>query len=139
MLPELRTNLPAIISEPALPNYSFQVRTQREIDGYYDFAAHLSDCRIKAYSRPLELRAALQPTRRPSSALLGSRMTKPSKNPSKERMKAMTLDEIDLYIRNLRAELQWRTSGPVHKTRAKQLEVATKVRALNFPDARPRR
>ena len=53
MLPELRTNLPAIISEPALPNYSFQVRTQREIDGYYDFAAHLSDCRIKAYSRPL--------------------------------------------------------------------------------------
>src|SRR5580692_9742595 len=57
MLPELRTNLPAIISEPALLNYSFQVRTQREIDGYYDFAEHLFDCRIKAYSRPLELRA----------------------------------------------------------------------------------
>lgn len=54
-------------------------------------------------------------------------------------MKEMTLDEIDLYIRNLRAELQWRTSGPVHKTRVKQLEVATKVRALNFPDTRPGR
>lgn len=64
-------------------------------------------------------------------------MTRPSENPTKERMKAMTLDEIDLYIRNLRAELQWRTSGPVHKTRVKQLEVAAKVRALNFPDARP--
>jgi hypothetical protein len=30
------------------------------------------------------------------------------------------------YIRNLRDELQWRTSGPVHKTRVKQLEVAIK-------------
>ena len=54
-------------------------------------------------------------------------------------MKAMTLAEIDLYIRNLRAELQWRKSAPLHKTRVKQLEVATKVRALNFPDARPGR
>ena len=63
-------------------------------------------------------------------------MIKPSENPSKDRMKTMTLVEIELYIRNLRNELQWRTSGPVHKTRAKQLEVAIKVRALNFPDAR---
>ena len=60
-------------------------------------------------------------------------MTRPSENPSKDRMKAMTLDEIDLYIRNLRAELQWQKSGPVHKTRVKQLEVAIKVRALKLP------
>jgi hypothetical protein len=64
-----------------------------------------------------------------------ARMTRPSENPSKDRLKEMTLGEIDQYIRSLRDELQWQRSGPVHKVRVKQLEVATKVRALNYPSA----
>jgi hypothetical protein len=62
-------------------------------------------------------------------------MTRPSANPSKDQLKEMALGEIDGYIRGLRDELQWRKSGPVQKVRQKQLEVAIKVRALNYPDA----
>jgi hypothetical protein len=62
-------------------------------------------------------------------------MTRPSENPSKDQMRAMALEEIDQYIRSLRDELKWRTSGPVHKARTKQLEVAIKVRALSYPHA----
>jgi predicted enzyme involved in methoxymalonyl-ACP biosynthesis len=47
----------------------------------------------------------------------------------------MTLREIDSYLASLRLELTWRKDGPVHKIRVKQLEVAIKVRAVNFPDA----
>ncbi len=62
-----------------------------------------------------------------------ARMTRPSTNPSKDQLKEMALGEIDGYIRALRDELQWRKSGPVQKVRQKQLEVAIKVRALNYP------
>ncbi len=64
-----------------------------------------------------------------------AKMTRPSENPSKDQLKEMTLAEIDGYIRSLRDELRWRKSGPVHKVRVKQLEVAIKVRALDYPDA----
>jgi hypothetical protein len=63
----------------------------------------------------------------------------PPMNPSKDELRAMTLEQIDDYIRWLRQELTYRKSGPVHKTRSKQLEVAVKVRDLNFPDAASRR
>lgn len=49
----------------------------------------------------------------------------------------MTLDQLDRYIGGLRQELEWRKSGPVHKIRKKQLEVAAKVRDLQYPDASP--
>ena len=51
----------------------------------------------------------------------------------------MTLEQIDDYIRWLRQALTYQKSGPVYKTRSKQLEVAVKVRDLNFPDASSRR
>lgn len=51
----------------------------------------------------------------------------------------MSLEQLDAYIRGLRRELEWRKSGPVHKVRTKQLEVAIKVRDVRFPDASDRR
>jgi hypothetical protein len=60
-------------------------------------------------------------------------------NPSKDEVRAMQLEQIDDYIRWLRQALIYQKSGPVHKTRSKQLEVAMKVRDLNFPDAASRR
>jgi len=47
----------------------------------------------------------------------------------------MSLDQLDRYIGDLRQELEWRKSGPVQKIRKKQLEVAAKVRDLQYPDA----
>lgn len=51
----------------------------------------------------------------------------------------MSLEQLDRYIRSLHQELEWRKSGPVHKVRTKQLDVATKVRDLQFPDTSPQR
>jgi hypothetical protein len=51
----------------------------------------------------------------------------------------MSLEQLDRYIRGLRLELEWRKSGPVHKVRTKQLQVAVKVRDLQYPDASDRR
>lgn len=45
----------------------------------------------------------------------------------------MTSAELGAYIRALKQELAWRPkSGPVHKSVSKQLEVAEKLRELQY-------
>jgi hypothetical protein len=53
-------------------------------------------------------------------------------HPTKTQLGEMTSAQLNAYIENLRQELTWRHSGPVHKVRAKQLEVAIKVRELRL-------
>jgi hypothetical protein len=52
----------------------------------------------------------------------------PEPHPTKKQLREMTAAQLTAYIANLRQELGWRTHGPVHKIRVKQLEVALKVR-----------
>jgi hypothetical protein len=37
------------------------------------------------------------------------------------------LEQLDSYIHSLRQELKWNKSGPAHKVRTKQLEVALAI------------
>lgn len=53
----------------------------------------------------------------------------PNRHPSKTQLHAMSAADLNHYLRELRAEISWRT-GPVLKARLKQLEVAEKVRDL---------
>lgn len=69
------------------------------------------------------MRAALSETVR-------HRMTRrPDPHPTKTQLHAMSVEELNRYLRELRHEISWRT-GPALKVRLKQLEVAEKVRDL---------
>ena len=54
---------------------------------------------------------------------------RPEPHPRLTKLRQMTSVELTAYIAGLRQELTWRT-GPAHKVRSKQLEVALKVRDL---------
>lgn len=54
----------------------------------------------------------------------------PDPHPTKTQLREMTAAQLTAYISELRKELGWRQSGPVHKVRTKQLEVALKMRDL---------
>jgi hypothetical protein len=44
----------------------------------------------------------------------------------------MSVAELNQYLRELRADLTWCTSGPVHKTLLKLMAVAEKVRKITI-------
>ncbi len=50
--------------------------------------------------------------------------------PTKHELQRRTGGELNRYIRGLRDELNWRRTGPVHKSLIKRLEVAEKVRKI---------
>jgi ribosomal protein L29 len=62
----------------------------------------------------------------------------PPPHPSKDELRKMSLEQLDAYISRLRRELEWRNAF-AHKFTTKQLEVAVKVRDLQYPDATDRR
>lgn len=53
----------------------------------------------------------------------------PDPRPTKDKLRDMTVEELNAYIGRLRSELSWR-AGPSHKSVTKQLQVAEKVRDL---------
>ena len=50
--------------------------------------------------------------------------------PTKQELQEKSVGELNRYIRRLRAQLEYLSSGPVHKHLIKQLEVAEKVREI---------
>ena len=47
-------------------------------------------------------------------------------------MRRMTVSELNAYLRELRADLKWCKSGPVHKTLLKLIAVAEKIRDIRI-------
>lgn len=50
--------------------------------------------------------------------------------PTKQELEKKSVGELNRYIRRLRAQLEWQTTGPVHKYLLKRVEVAEKVREI---------
>jgi len=50
--------------------------------------------------------------------------------PTKEELQAKSVGELNRYIRRLRAQLEYLSSGPAHKHLVKQLEMAEQVKEL---------
>ena len=55
----------------------------------------------------------------------------PDPRPTKDELRGMTVEQLDIYISGLRSELCWRV-GPAFKSVTKELEVAEKVRDLRL-------
>jgi ribosomal protein L29 len=53
----------------------------------------------------------------------------PDPRPTKDELRDMTVEQLNVYIGHLRSELGWRV-GPTAKNVMKELEVAEKVRDL---------
>jgi ribosomal protein L29 len=53
----------------------------------------------------------------------------PDPRPTKDELRDMTVEQLNVYIGHLRSELDWRV-GPAFKSVPKRLEVAEKVRDL---------
>jgi hypothetical protein len=53
----------------------------------------------------------------------------PDPRPTKDELRDMTVEQLNVYIGHLRSELGWRV-GPSHKYVTKKLELVEKVRDL---------
>ena len=50
--------------------------------------------------------------------------------PTKEELQAKSVGELNRYIRRIRAQLEYLSSGPAHQHLVRQLEMAEEVREL---------